>query len=76
MGSGEGGGGGAFALGGDQVGNVALVEVVAQAPWTLRVRSWGTHRSGESRGVVKLQLSGLRGVRVSGKYLHRECPAL
>ncbi|HEV7452292.1 MAG TPA: hypothetical protein VGO16_13080, partial [Pseudonocardiaceae bacterium] len=31
VGSGEGDGGGAFAVGGDQVGDVALIEAVAQA---------------------------------------------
>jgi hypothetical protein len=52
VGNGEGGGGGAFAVGGDQVGDVALIEVVAQAPRTLRARSRGTYRVGERRGVV------------------------
>lgn len=46
MGSGEGGGGGALVIGGDQVGDVALIVAVAQAPRTLRARSRGTHRGG------------------------------
>lgn len=29
----------------------------------------GTHRAGESHGVAKLQVRGLRRVRVSGKHL-------
>ena len=45
VGSGEGGGGGTVAVGGDQVGDVALIEAVVQAPRTLRARSWGTHRA-------------------------------
>jgi len=32
----------------------------------------GAYRAGESHGVAKPQVSGLRRVRVSGKYLHRE----
>jgi hypothetical protein len=40
-GSGEGGGG-ALAVGSDQVGDVALIEAVAQVPRTLRARSRGT----------------------------------
>ena len=35
-------GGGAFAVGSDQVGDVALIEAVAQAPPTLHPRSRGT----------------------------------
>jgi hypothetical protein len=34
VGNGEGGGGGALAVGGDQFGDVALVEALAQAPRT------------------------------------------
>ncbi len=30
--------------------------------------------AGERRSVAKQQASGLRGVRVSGKYLHRRTP--
>ena len=45
LGSGEGGGGGALAVGSDQVGDVALIEAVAQAPRTLRARSLGTHKA-------------------------------
>lgn len=41
MGRGEGGGGGTVAVSGDQLGNLALVEALAQAPWTFRVRSRG-----------------------------------
>lgn len=43
MGRGEGGGGGAVAVGGDQLGDLALVEALAQAPWTFCVRSRGVH---------------------------------
>jgi hypothetical protein len=71
VGCGEGGGGGSFAVGGDQLGDVALIEAVTQAPRTLHARSRGTYGTGESRGVAKTQLSGLCGVRVSGKYLRR-----
>ena len=71
MGSGERGGGGAFAVGSDQVGDVVLIEAVAQA---LRFTLGWTHRAGESHGVTKSHVSGLRRVRVSGKYLHREGP--
>jgi hypothetical protein len=35
----------------------------------------GAHRAGESHGVAKPQISSLRRVRISGKHLHRECPA-
>jgi hypothetical protein len=45
VGSGEGGGGGAFAVGGDQLGDVALIEAVAQALRTLRARSRVTRRA-------------------------------
>ena len=69
--SGEGGGGGTFAVGGDQLGDLAFVEAFTQAPRTLRARSRGAHGVGERHGVAKPQLSGLHGVRVSGKYLHR-----
>jgi hypothetical protein len=65
-----GGGGGASVVGSDQVGDVALIEAPAQAPWMLRVRFRGSHRVGESRSVAKLQVSSLRRVRVNGKYLH------
>jgi hypothetical protein len=34
-----GGDGGAFAIGGDQLGDVALIEAVAQTPRTFRARS-------------------------------------
>jgi hypothetical protein len=43
---GEGSGGGAVAVGGDQLGDVAFGKAVAQAPWTLR--GW----SGGTRGLV------------------------
>jgi hypothetical protein len=42
VGSGEEGAGGAFAVGDDQLGDVALIEAVAQAPRTLRARSRAT----------------------------------
>jgi hypothetical protein len=67
VGSGEGGGGGAVAVGGDQVSDVALIEAIAQAPRALRARSRGSRTTGERCGAAKLQVSGLRGVRVSGK---------
>ena len=67
MGSGEGGGGGAVAVGGDQLGDLALIEALVQAPRRLRARFRGTHRAGERHGVAKQQVSGLCGVRVSGK---------
>jgi hypothetical protein len=58
-------------VGSDQVSDVVLIEAVAQALWTLRARS-GAHRGlGECHSVAKPQVSGLRRVRVSGKYLHR-----
>jgi hypothetical protein len=44
VGSGEGGGGGSLTVGGDQDGDVALIDVVAQAPRTLRARSRGSDR--------------------------------
>jgi hypothetical protein len=66
VGNGEGGGGGAFAVGGDQVADVALIEVVAQAPRTLRARSRGT-QVWWRHGVAKPQVSSLCRVRVSGK---------
>ena len=63
VGSGEGGGGGAFAVGGDQIGDVVFIEAVAQAPRMLRARSRCTYRVGAGHGVVKQQVSGLDGVR-------------
>lgn len=60
------GGGGAIAVGGDEVSDVMLIEVVAQASRTLRVRFRGTRRAGERHGVTKPQVSGLSRVRVSG----------
>jgi hypothetical protein len=39
VGRGEGGGGGAVAVFGDQLGDLALIEALAQAPRTLRARS-------------------------------------
>ncbi|MGH3787272.1 MAG: hypothetical protein ACRDRG_12140 [Pseudonocardiaceae bacterium] len=42
MGSGEGGGGGAVAVGDDQFGDLALTEVLVQAPWTLAL-GFGVH---------------------------------
>jgi hypothetical protein len=73
VGSGERGGGGAVAIGGDQFGDVTLVEALAQAPRTFRARSRGAHGAGERYGVAKLQVSGLCRVRVRGKYLHGGC---
>lgn len=67
MGSGEGGDGGAVAVGGDQFGDVALIEAFAQASRTLRVWSRITHRVGERHSVAKPQVSGLCSVRVRGK---------
>jgi hypothetical protein len=74
MGSGEGGGGGAFAVGGNQFGDVAFIEVVAQAPRALRARSGPTYRARERHAVATPQVSGLCRVRVSGEYLHRRMP--
>lgn len=37
-------GGGALAVGGDQVGGVALIKAIAQVPRTLRTRLRGTDR--------------------------------
>jgi hypothetical protein len=70
VGCGEGGGGGSFAVGGGQLGDVALIEAVTQAPRTLHARSRGTYGTGENRGAAKTQVSGLGGVRVRAKYLH------
>ena len=70
VGCGERGGGGAVAVGGDQVRDLALTEAVTQAPRMLRARSRGTNRAAERHGVAKSQVSGLSGVRVSGKHLH------
>ncbi len=42
VGSGEGGAGGALAVGGEQVGDVAPIEAVAHPSRTLRARSRGT----------------------------------
>jgi hypothetical protein len=39
-------GGGALAVGEDQVGGVALIEAVVQVPRTLRTRLRGTDRAG------------------------------
>lgn len=61
-------------VGDDQLGNVVLIEAVAQAPRTFRARSRGMHRAGEHHGVAKSQVSSLYRVRVSGEYLHRERP--
>ncbi len=72
VGCGEGGGGGAVAVGGDQLGGLAFVEALVQAPRTLRARSRSTHRADEHHDVTKPQVSGFSGVRVSGKYLHLE----
>jgi hypothetical protein len=71
VGSGEGGGGVAVAVGGDQVRDIALIEALAQAPRTFRARSRSTLRAGERHGVAKLQVSGWCRVRVRGKHLHR-----
>jgi hypothetical protein len=62
VGSREGGGGGALAVGGDQVGDVVLIEAVVQALRTLRARPGGIHRAGERRGVAKPQVNRLRRV--------------
>ena len=70
MDGGEGGGGGAVAIGGDQLGDLALVEALAQAPRTLCVRSRGAHGASARHGAANPQVSGLYRVRVSGKYLH------
>jgi hypothetical protein len=69
--AGEVAGSGSAAVGGDQVVDVALIEALAQAPWTLCARFQGAHWAGERHGGAKSQISGLRGVRVSGKYLHQ-----
>jgi hypothetical protein len=70
MGCGEGCSGGAVAVGGDQLGDVALIEAIVQAPRALRARSRDTRGAGECRGIASLHVSGLYRVRVSGKYLH------
>jgi hypothetical protein len=70
VGSGEGGGSGAVAVGGDQVGDVALIKAVVQALRTFHALSRGAYGAGESRGVAKPQVSSLCRVRVSGKHLH------
>ena len=41
MGGGEGGGGGTLAVGGNQLGDLALIDALAQAPRTFRARSRG-----------------------------------
>jgi hypothetical protein len=71
VGSGKGGGGGTIAVGGDQLGDLTLIEALAQASRTLCARSRGAHEAGESRSITKPQVSGLPQVRVSGKYLHQ-----
>jgi hypothetical protein len=43
------GSGGAFAVGDDQVGDVALIEAVVHALRTLRARSWGLCCVGEKQ---------------------------
>lgn len=43
VGSGEGGGGGALTVGGDQVSDVALIEAVAQAPRGRLALGQGAH---------------------------------
>jgi hypothetical protein len=70
VGRGEGGGG-AFAVGGNQFGDVAFIEAVAQPSRALRARSGAIYRAGEYHGVAKQQVSGSHGVRVRGKELHR-----
>lgn len=45
MGRREGGGGGAVAIGGDQLGDLALAEALAQASRRLRARSRGARRA-------------------------------
>jgi hypothetical protein len=54
VGRGEEGGGGAVAVGGDQLNDLALVEALAQASRTFRAGSRGAHRAGERHGVAKL----------------------
>ena len=75
MGSSEGGGGGAVAVGGDEVRDVALIEALAQAPWTLRAQSRGMRGAGERHGVAKSQVSGLGGVRVAVSSSTDEMPS-
>lgn len=58
-----------FRVGSDQLGDLALIEALAQAPRALRARSRGPYGAGERHGVAKPQVSSLRGVQVSGKYL-------
>ncbi len=57
------GGGGAFAVGGNQFGDVAFIEAVAQPSRALRARSGAIYRAGEYHGVAKQQVSGSHGVR-------------
>jgi hypothetical protein len=57
----------AVAVGGDQFGDVALVEALAQAPRTFCARSRGSHGAGERHRMAKRQVSGLCRVRVSVK---------
>ncbi len=67
--SGEGGGGGAFAVGGDQSVMSRSSRRSRRLPGRFAL-GLGTHRAGESCGAAKPQVSNLRGVRVSGKHLH------
>jgi hypothetical protein len=73
---GEGGGGGAFAVGGHEVGDVAFVEALGQALRVPNARLWDGSGPGECHYRAKSQVSGLRRVRVSGEYLHRRTPRL
>jgi hypothetical protein len=67
----RGDGGGAVAVGGDQLGDLALIETLAQAPRPASRSVSGHPRAGERYVVTKRQVSSVRRVRVSGKYLHQ-----
>jgi len=52
VGSEEEGGGGASVVGGDEIGDVVLIEAVAQASRALRARAWANTGVGERHGVA------------------------
>jgi hypothetical protein len=52
--SGKGSSGGAFEIGGDQLGDVALIEVLAQVPRRFAPDLGGTRRVRERLGVAKV----------------------
>jgi hypothetical protein len=60
VGRGEEAGGGAVAVGGDQVCDLALAKGLVQTPRPLRARFWGTRGASEGRSVATPQVNGLR----------------